>query len=133
MANTILTKRSSTASNVPTAGEVEVGELAINTADKKLFSKHGSTVITLFDGVYAPLASPNFSGTATFAAITTSGVLNLGHASDTTIARNAAGKVEIENKPIIKHTSTSYESGEVTFSTSAPSGGSNGDIWFRYT
>ncbi|KKK88442.1 hypothetical protein LCGC14_2743120, partial [marine sediment metagenome] len=63
----------------------------------------------------------------------TSGVIELGHTSDTTISRKSAGKVEIENKPIIKHTDTSYDSGEVTFSTSGPTGGNNGDIWFEYT
>ena len=89
------------------------GSVAINTG-----GVHGSTynrAVFSNAGVYIP------------------GVINLGHASDTTIARNAAGKVEIENKPIIKHASTTYESGEVTFSTSAATGGSNGDIWFQYT
>lgn len=76
---------------------------------------------------YASGASP------TFATITTTGSINLGHASDTTLARNAAGKVEIENKPIIKHASSTYESGEVTYSTSAASGGTAGDLWFEYT
>lgn len=47
MANTIQLKRSSTASNVPTAGELAEGELAMNTnpADRKLYSKDsGGTV-----------------------------------------------------------------------------------------
>lgn len=39
MANTILHKRSSTASAVPAAGTLSVGELAINTADVALFTK----------------------------------------------------------------------------------------------
>ena len=65
--------------------------------------------------------------------ITLTGSIDLGHASDTTISRVSAGKVEIESKPIIKHASATYNSGEVTFSTSAPSGGSDGDIWYEYT
>ena len=40
MANTIKLKRSSTASDTPTASDLAVGELAINTADAKLFTKH---------------------------------------------------------------------------------------------
>lgn len=32
----------------------------------------------------------------------------------------------------IRHASNSYTSGNVTFSTAAPSGGSDGDIWFKY-
>ena len=40
MANTIQLKRSSTASDTPTASDLAVGELAVNTADAKLFTKH---------------------------------------------------------------------------------------------
>ena len=59
--------------------------------------------------------------------------IDLGHATDTTISRVSAGKLEVEGKPLIKHASATYNSGEVTFSTSAASGGSSGDIWFQYT
>ena len=40
MANTIQLKRSSTASDTPSASDLAVGELAVNTADAKLFTKH---------------------------------------------------------------------------------------------
>ena len=39
MASTILLKRSSTASSVPAAGALQAGELAVNLADQKLYSK----------------------------------------------------------------------------------------------
>jgi len=39
MANVIKHKRSGTASAVPSAGSLVAGELAINTADGKLFTK----------------------------------------------------------------------------------------------
>lgn len=39
MASTILLKRSSTASSVPAAGSLQAGELAVNLADQKLYSK----------------------------------------------------------------------------------------------
>lgn len=42
---TIITKNSSTASAVPAAGDLVAGELAVNTADKKLYTKNGSTVV----------------------------------------------------------------------------------------
>lgn len=42
---TIITKNSSTASAVPAAGDLVAGELAVNTADKKLFTKNGSTIV----------------------------------------------------------------------------------------
>jgi hypothetical protein len=48
MANIIKIKRSSTASSVPTAGQLEIGELAVNLPDRKLFTKDASgTVVTL--------------------------------------------------------------------------------------
>ena len=42
---TIITKNSSTASAVPAAGDLVAGELAVNTTDKKLYTKSGSTVV----------------------------------------------------------------------------------------
>lgn len=56
--------------------------------------------------------------------------LNVGNA-DTTISRGAAGKLEVEGKPIIAHNDGALGSGEIYVSTSAPSGGSNGDIWLE--
>jgi hypothetical protein len=45
MTSTIITKNSSTASAVPAAGDLVAGELAVNTTDKKLYTKSGSTVV----------------------------------------------------------------------------------------
>jgi hypothetical protein len=45
MSNTIQIKRSSTASAVPTSGDLAVGELALNLADKKLYAKDASNNI----------------------------------------------------------------------------------------
>ena len=64
MANTIKIKQSSTASNVPTAGQLQQGELAINTADEKLYSKNSSNVIFEVGGVV---------GTTTFISATEPG------------------------------------------------------------
>ena len=48
MANTIITKNSSTASSVPTAGDLVQGELAVNVTDKRLFTENASgTVVEL--------------------------------------------------------------------------------------
>lgn len=44
---TIITKNSSTASAVPAAGDLVAGELAVNTTDKKLYTKSGSTVVKI--------------------------------------------------------------------------------------
>ena len=48
MANTIITKNSSTASAVPTSGDLVQGELAVNVTDKRLFTEDsGGTVVEL--------------------------------------------------------------------------------------
>jgi len=48
MANTIITKNSSTASAVPTSGDLVQGELAVNVTDKRLFTENsGGTVVEL--------------------------------------------------------------------------------------
>lgn len=45
MANTILHKRSSTASSTPTGGQLSAGELALNTADEKVFMKNSAGTV----------------------------------------------------------------------------------------
>ena len=74
MPSTILLKRSSTASSVPAAGSLQAGELAVNLADQKLYSKTaGGTVVQVGFGNltsamvttalgFAPYNSTNPSG-----------------------------------------------------------------------
>lgn len=51
MSNAVIPKRSSTASAVPTAGQLQVGEIAVNLADAKIYSKTaGGAVIQLGGG-----------------------------------------------------------------------------------
>lgn len=50
MANTIILKKSSTASAVPAAGSLQPGELAINLADKKIYSKTTGGVVIQIAG-----------------------------------------------------------------------------------
>jgi hypothetical protein len=45
MSNTIQIKRSSTASSVPTAGQLAQGELAVNLVDKKLYTKDNTNTV----------------------------------------------------------------------------------------
>ena len=45
MANTIQLKRNATATTVPTSGQLSAGELAVNTADGKLYLKKDDTTI----------------------------------------------------------------------------------------
>jgi len=71
MASKILLKNSTTASAVPTTSDVDVGEVAVNTEDKRLFTQdNGGSVVEL--------------GT-TPSSITTSGTVQFGSLSDGTI------------------------------------------------
>ncbi len=63
--------------------------------------------------------------------------INLGHDTDTTISREAAGHIAVEGQTVAQHgagqVNANYSSHDVFFSTSAATGGANGDIWFRYS
>lgn len=60
--------------------------------------------------------------------------INLGHATDTTITRGAAGQLEVEGDAVFSHENTTYASAKVHFSTSAPTTeGDDGDIYYEYT
>ena len=57
--------------------------------------------------------------------------IELGHASDTTLTREAAGLVAVEGKVMMNHNDAALGSGEIHISTSSPSGGADGDIWLE--
>jgi hypothetical protein len=49
VADTVVWKNSGVAGAVPAPSELQVGELAINTADKKLYTKNAAgEIITIF-------------------------------------------------------------------------------------
>jgi len=60
----------------------------------------GSTATLDNSGVLQTAAQTNITSVGTLTGLTTSGAIELGHASDTTIARSAAGKVTIEGNEI---------------------------------
>lgn len=81
MANKVQIKRTSVSGNVPTAAQLEVGELAVNLADKTLWTKDGSNAVIQLNA-----ASGGGSGTVTNVAtgagltggpITTTGTISL--------------------------------------------------------
>lgn len=80
MANTFLLKRSSTAANVPTAGELSEGELAINTnaAERRMWSKDaGGTVfeITDHDALTNYVANEHIDWTSASSALSTTSTI----------------------------------------------------------
>jgi hypothetical protein len=67
MSNTIQIKRSSTAASVPTAGQLAVGELAVNLADRKLFTKNASNAVVELGGAGVDLTTnQTIAGVKTF-------------------------------------------------------------------
>jgi len=85
MANKIVLKKSSVAAKVPLSTDLVVGELAVNLADAKLYTKNaGGTVIQLGGGSGSgTVTSVDLSGgttglTTTGSPITTSGTITLG-------------------------------------------------------
>ena len=81
MATKIIHKKSSTASSIPSAGALEPGELALNLADKKIYSKTtGGAIIEFNDAPVAIQTKTEFTATAgqtTFAVSYTAGAVNV--------------------------------------------------------
>ena len=86
MANTIQHKRSSTATTIPTSGQLAAGELAVNTADGKLYLKKDNASVVQIGGpaeagtlTGATLASnvlaSSLTSVGTLTAVNTSGVI----------------------------------------------------------
>jgi hypothetical protein len=74
VANTLILKKSSVAGKVPLATDLQVGELAVNLADAKLYSKNsGGTVIAVGGGGNGTVTS--VSGTGTASGLTLSGTV----------------------------------------------------------
>ena len=51
--------------------------------------------------------------------------------ADTSITRDAAGQIAVEGDAVFSHEDGSYTSAKIHESTSAPSGGNDGDIWLE--
>ena len=65
MAIVIKPKRSETASSIPSTSDLAVGELGINTADKKIYTKNSSNVIVeIANGVGVSEATATDNATA---------------------------------------------------------------------
>ena len=91
-----------------------------------------STALTHNGSAVPTVSSSDTLSNKTLASPVVSGSIELGHATDTSLARLAAGQLGVEGKAALQHDG-SYTSGKVTLSTSDPSGGSDGDVWFKYT
>ena len=105
MANTIKIKKSSTASNIPSASDLEVGEIAVNTADGKLFTKHTDNSIKELGGSSGSfLENVSDDGTPELG-----GNLNLDGNNLTSGSTNIAGPVTVDGKSSIRFFSDNVE------------------------
>jgi hypothetical protein len=98
MANKIILKKTSTASKVPLSTDLDVGEIAINLADQKLYSKNaGGTVILVGSGtggtgtVTSVGITAGTGVTSSGGPITTSGNITVGLSTKLTAIENLSG------------------------------------------
>ena len=124
MANKIILKKSSTASAVPVAGDLEPGEIAVNLADQKLYSKTtGGTVILVGSGggsgTVTSVTSANAD--ATVATTTTTPVITL---VQTPALRSATTTVDVSasTAPTVGQVLTATSSTAATWQTAAGGG-----------
>lgn len=101
--NKIQLKRTSVVGRVPTTGDLDVGELAINLADKRLFTKDGSSNVIDVHG-----QSLNTTAAVQFANVTADNIIA------TTITGNL-GWSYITSKPDLKIDITGDVTGNTTF------------------
>lgn len=59
MATKILLKKSSTAGAVPLTTDLEIGEVALNLVDRKLYTKNNSNVVVNIGGAYVGTSAPS--------------------------------------------------------------------------
>ena len=52
----VITKKSTVAGKVPLSSDLDIGELAVNTADKKLYTKHSDGNVILI-GTFITISS----------------------------------------------------------------------------
>ena len=71
MAIIIKPKRSGSSDSVPTTGDLADGEIAINTADKKIYARSSSSIVNLGTGTTASAAELNIMDGGTSATSTT--------------------------------------------------------------
>jgi hypothetical protein len=58
MATKIILKKSTTGGSAPLSGDLDVGELAVNLADRKIYAKNGGGTIITLNGAYVDSTAP---------------------------------------------------------------------------
>ena len=118
MPNKFQVKRTSTPGNVPTTGQIDVGELAINLADGIAYSTNGSVVFELG----ANNTNVNISGNLVVKAISANGSLG-----------SAAQVLHSNGSAVYWAADDTGGGGGVTTSDTAPGSPADGDLWWNST
>lgn len=122
MANIFKPKRSSTSSSVPTTGQLADGELAVNSADKKIFLRDGNDIVeianntTITDYKILDNISSSFNGSTTQFTISSSST-NFLNSEITTAARLLISVGGVVQQPDPTQTNGFYVSGGTNIST----------------
>ena len=90
MANTLITKNSSTAAAIPTAGQLVQGELAVNVTDKRVFTENAAGAVVELGVNPSSVTTGALAYTGTLTGGT--GVVNIGSGQ---VYKDASGNVLI--------------------------------------
>ncbi len=122
MSNIFKPKRSNSPSSVPTAGQLSDGELAVNSADKKIYLRDGSNIVeianntTTTDYKILDNISNSFNGSITQFTISSSST-NFLNSEITTAARLLISVGGVVQQPDPTQTNGFYISGGTNLST----------------
>jgi hypothetical protein len=160
MAQTIKVKRSAVPGKVPTTGDLQLGELGLNTYDGKLYTKKDNGAESIVELSAGSGVSDGDKGDITVSAsgatwtidndaVSYAKIQNVS-ATDRLLGRSSSGAGDVEEitctaagRALIddadastQRTTLGLKTGattNITTSTSDPTGGADGDIWIKYT
>jgi len=135
-------KRSAVAGKAPATSDLELGELAVNTRDGKLYLKKDNGTASIVE--VGPVASVAGKTGAVTLAKGDVGLGNVDNTSDANKPISSATQTALNGKANSSHTHTASQITDLasqtslkwlgasyTVSTSGPSGGADGDFWFE--
>jgi hypothetical protein len=126
MANVIKPKRSSTSSSAPTTSNLADGEIAVNTADQKIYMRAGSSIVTVADvssssgGISNVVedTTPQLGGNLDLNSKNISGTGNISTTGNFTLTSTDAGSAAAPEVDLVRNSSSPADSdylGQIKF------------------
>jgi len=113
MANVIKPKRSSTSSSAPTTSDLADGEIAVNTADQKIYMRSGSNIVTVADvssssGISNVVedTTPQLGGNLDLNSNNISGTGNISTTGNFTLTSTDAGSAAAPEVDLVRNSSS---------------------------